>query len=514
MPTCPSCGKEFSGFSFGSRVPTECRDCAKAKAPAAVVSGASVAGVASASLPIVTCTIIALNVLVYLAMGLSGASWTEPSVEQAIRWGADFGPLTLSSEPWRLLTSTFVHFGIVHIGLNMWCLWGLGASLEPLMGRKAFAVMYGASGLAASIVSVAWNPWRVSAGASGAIFGAAGALVSFFALKKAATDQTLVRKNLKGLAIFILYNLLHGLGGTTDNSAHIGGLLAGLVLGAIIPSLKQFRVSPAGGAAAQVSPVESIQPFDAGSSQESSVSLAVWSVALGAVILSIIGVVTLRKGNVAAMRYSSAVKLVRSGHLDQGIAEMMKAVKLDPNLLLGQALLGEWELERADPRAAVPILEQALVLAPNAYDIQHNLALAYLGSGDSANAMGEIARALDHEHEEVWRAYFILGVAARGTGDLKMAAQDLQSVVQANPNFYEAKSWLALVDLERNREVDARGLYTDVLAANPSDSVATAGMNYLNSHSQKTQIPPRELAEIALPYSTLAVKSDAWPYFP
>src|SRR4029077_6214816 len=119
-------------------------------------------------------------------------------------------------EWWRLFTCMFVHFGIIHIALNMWCLWNLGQALEPLMGGKIFTAMYVASGIAASIVSEAWNPWRISAGASGAIFGVAGAYVSFLMLKKTPFDRASARKNLQSLGIFIFYNLIYGLAGATD----------------------------------------------------------------------------------------------------------------------------------------------------------------------------------------------------------------------------------------------------------------------------------------------------------
>ena len=188
--------------------------------------------------PVITFALIGLNVFVYIAMALSGVSWTEPSITDAIRWGADFGPFTIGGEWWRLFTSMFVHFGIIHIGFNMWCLWSLGISLEQLMGRKAFAFTYFASGLAASVVSVAWSPWRASAGASGAIFGLAGAFVSYLLLRKTSIERSAVKQQLKSLAIFILYNLLRGAASVgIDNSAHLGGLVAGLILGALSPPL-------------------------------------------------------------------------------------------------------------------------------------------------------------------------------------------------------------------------------------------------------------------------------------
>ena len=105
------------------------------------------------ALPVVTVTIIAVNVLVYLAMGLSGVSWTEHQHSGRSQmgrrlWSTDVEQRLVA----RSFTSTFVHFGIIHIGLNMWCLWNLGTTLEPFMGRKVFSVTYVASGLAASLV--------------------------------------------------------------------------------------------------------------------------------------------------------------------------------------------------------------------------------------------------------------------------------------------------------------------------------------------------------------------------
>ena len=354
MPNCATCGRSFSSFSFGKNPNSECPECRKARAQA--VAAASVlrlfcpqvnAARAQALLvPVVTLTIMGLNALVYVAMGLSGVSWTEPSTVDAIRWGADFGPLTLSAEPWRLLTSTFVHFGIVHIGLNMWCLYNLGQLLEPLMGRKRFGVMYMISGLAASIVSVAWNPWRVSAGASGAIFGVAGALVTYLALKKTSLDKELVRKNLKSLAFFMGYNLLYGLSGAVDNSAHLGGLISGLILGAIIPAQSRSPFSPADAADASTLPSTSAPPFDAGSAQGYSADPAAWNIALGSAALLILAFFGVRTANMPAVHYGKAVQLTRAGHVDQGADELQQAVTPNPKLLLGQAMLRGMETRR------------------------------------------------------------------------------------------------------------------------------------------------------------------------
>jgi Tfp pilus assembly protein PilF len=206
--------------------------------------------------------------------------------------------------------------------------------------------------------------------------------------------------------------------------------------------------------------------------------------------------------------------LFSSGRQSEAIVEMNQAVKLDPKMLLGLALLGEWDLHRGDPRVAVPILESALQLAPNAYDLQHNLALAYLGSGDSANASGEIARALDNEKEDVWRADFILGVASEGTGNLSLAAQSLQQAIQSKPNFCEAKDWFAFIKWKQDQPDAARNLYKDNLQACPGDKIAKLGFELLQASGQKPGPPPSQLTEIPIPYGELIFQSTASPYYP
>jgi membrane associated rhomboid family serine protease/Flp pilus assembly protein TadD len=516
MPTCPSCGKQFSGFSIGTSPATECSDCRKAKAQAlAAQTPQNIAELPNQAVkavvrqPVVTLTIVGLNVLVYVAMGLSGASWTDPSITHAIRWGADFGPLTLNGQWWRLFTSTFVHFGIVHIGFNMWCLWDLGRSLEFLMGRKAFIVTYVVSGIAASMVSLAWDPWRVSAGASGAIFGVAGAFVSYLYLKKTPIDRSVVQKKLRSLGIFIAYNLFYGLRSGVDNSAHLGGLVAGLILGTVFPSI--IRAAAAAGPDAAGQPAMLVE---SASSTESNQTRIAAKVAFWSALLLVAGAVRLHAVNIPTALYGKAISQVTAGHIDQGIMALQQAVKLKPTFLLGYALLGELEVEQSRAEGAIPVLEEALTLAPNAYDLQHNLALAYLGAGRPREAAAEISQALNSEKDDTWRGQFILGVAEEKTGNSKTAAENLQKVVQAQPDFCEAQDWLAFAYLEQGRPDAARAAYGTALKSRPNDIVASSGLSLLQSSQKQTQLPPSQLAAIALPYSKLVMKSDVWPLFP
>ena len=177
-----------------------------------------------------------MNVIVFLIMVLRGVSPFAPLAQQMIAFGADFGPLTLNGQWWRLVTSMFLHFGIVHIGLNMWCLWNLGRAAEHLMGRGSYLLAYFVSGIFSSIASVYWHPMGVGAGASGAIFGMAGVLVSYVYLKKTPSHIRINSKMLGSLGTFIAYNLAFGALPGISNAAHIGGLVMGLVVGAVLPA--------------------------------------------------------------------------------------------------------------------------------------------------------------------------------------------------------------------------------------------------------------------------------------
>jgi rhomboid protease GluP len=444
-------------------------------------------------------------------MGLSGASWTEPSIQHAIRWGADFGVLALAGQWWRLLTSTFVHFGIIHILFNMWCLFDLGLSLEPMMGRKAYALLYFVSGIAASAVSLAWNQWRVSAGASGAIFGLAGALVSYLYLKKTTVDPAVVRQRLKSLGIFIIYNLFRGaLNFGIDNSAHMGGLATGLILGALIPATvsgSSFGEGPPHQlASASASPIEGATPRTA---QDSRLG---W-IALGSALVLVLGLAQIARMRIPEARYGSAVRLIRAGNLDRAAAKLQEAVGLDPNLLYAQALLGELRLEQNDPAAAIPPFEKTLELSPNSNLVRHNLALAYLGAGRPANGMRQIAQVMDKEKENQWAADFIFGLAADELGNSAAGRKYLLSAIQAKPDFYPAQDALARLDLLQGRLEEAQSLYRGVLKHDPGDPVANSDMKLLKFGGGR---PPRpgDLAAFPMPFSKLALKSATWPYYP
>jgi rhomboid protease GluP len=180
-------------------------------------------------------TLIALNVLVYAAMVAMGVSPMSPTVVDALHWGADYGPLTQDGQIWRLLTNIFVHFGAIHLCANMLALASSGPIIERLFGGVAFAGLYLVAGITGSLTSLAVHPVTVSAGASGAIFGIYGALGAVVVLHRNAIPRVVLSK-LGGVAgSFVAYNIAFGFGHAgIDNAAHLGGLLGGVVAGALL----------------------------------------------------------------------------------------------------------------------------------------------------------------------------------------------------------------------------------------------------------------------------------------
>jgi rhomboid protease GluP len=178
----------------------------------------------------VTLALIVLNTIVFILMTLKGVSFWFPTPESVLPWGADYGPFTLSGQWWRMFTSLFVHFGILHLFFNMLVLFNIGPFIESLSGRVSYLILYLISGIGGGSASLVWHPTTVSAGASGAIFGLYGALLAFLLRHRKTIAPEALKSLRKGALLFVGYNFLFGLLPLIDMAAHIGGLVAGFLV--------------------------------------------------------------------------------------------------------------------------------------------------------------------------------------------------------------------------------------------------------------------------------------------
>lgn len=183
----------------------------------------------------VTPILIGANLLVFVAMALAGAGLLVPDPAVHVRWGSNFGPRTLDGEWWRLGTSMFLHYGALHLLLNMWVLHAYGTVAERLYGSAHFLTLYLCAGLTGSLTSVWWHPAVNSAGASGAIFGVFGGLLAFLVHRTNGVPPSIMVSHRNSMLLFLGYNLFFGfVHPGIDNAAHLGGLASGFLLGLVL----------------------------------------------------------------------------------------------------------------------------------------------------------------------------------------------------------------------------------------------------------------------------------------
>jgi len=184
---------------------------------------------------VVTPALLAINIAVFLVMTALGVGVLGARPEEYLRFGANFAPLTTGGEWWRLVTSTFVQLGILHLALNLWALWDSGRLAERLFGNGWFAALYLFSGTAGGCASMLWNQQAISAGASGAVFGVYGALLAYLTVQRGAIPAEALNRLRVSASIFVTYSLFYGFAQAgIDNAAHLGGLAGGFAMGLIL----------------------------------------------------------------------------------------------------------------------------------------------------------------------------------------------------------------------------------------------------------------------------------------
>lgn len=188
----------------------------------------------------VTPLLFDLNVLVFVGMVFAGLGFMSFGTHDLLALGANFRPAVRDGQIWRLVTSMFIHGGMIHLIGNLFALLLAGALLEPVFGPTRFAVCYFVSGIAGGIASINWHPSTVSVGASGAIFGLLGAIIGFSVMNK--SKASFAKKHVLGLVLYLLgYNLLLGIiSAATDNADHLGGLACGILFGLFFNFCPEF----------------------------------------------------------------------------------------------------------------------------------------------------------------------------------------------------------------------------------------------------------------------------------
>ncbi len=409
----------------------------------------------------VTQAIFGINVAVFFAMALAGVSMVDnPAGQDLIHWGANYGPYTISGQWWRLLTCVFIHGGLLHIAFNMWCLWDLGRLAESVYGHWTFAAVYLTAGLAASLTSLIHNPAVLSVGASGAIFGIAGALIASFYLGEFSLPRAAISGMLRSVVVFVGYNLVFGaVIARTDNAAHVGGLLMGLLLGALIA-----KVAPG-----------------------NDDHLRRIVVLLVGALLVFGGVMWLQRSHAYMLHGQNGIALLGQGKTDEGIAELQRSVSLRPDFTAAHAALARAYIAKHDFENAAAEMQRVIALNPRSEDAYYRLGLIYLEQKlpakaqyvfaqllkldpDSADGHNGLADALADQHRNLEALEEYKRVAALDSG--YQGVNFNIGVMEARLNLYDD----AIASLLRQRQAgddpDNENLLADVYQAKGMGSEA------------------------------------------
>ena len=233
MPNCLKCGAELPLNEEGV-APVLCDRCA------GVATGRARRTIATGTMrdyPVTT-ALTAINVAVFVGMVATGAGFLDFSGQALVAWGANVGPYTLNGEWWRLVTAGFVHGGLMHIAFNMWCLVSLGQLSERLFGRFQTLFIYLLTGVGGALLSIAHNSKTFEVGASGAIFGIAGAVLAGVKFGNLSISAAQKRSLVSSMVFFVGINFALGaglmggiFGANIDNFCHLGGFITGLLMG-------------------------------------------------------------------------------------------------------------------------------------------------------------------------------------------------------------------------------------------------------------------------------------------
>ena len=192
--------------------------------------------------PLFTYIFLGANVLIFLLMALAGGSTNESTL---MAFGVKSNPEIARGEWWRFITPIFIHIGMLHLFFNSYALWIVGPQVEKLYGAARFVTLYVLTGVAGVYASYFYHPQSESAGASGAIFGLFGVLLVFGVRYRNSIPPFFKRAVGTGVLPVIVINLIIGFTiPAIDNSAHLGGLLAGAALAALVPFQKPGAETP------------------------------------------------------------------------------------------------------------------------------------------------------------------------------------------------------------------------------------------------------------------------------
>ena len=338
------------------------------------------------------------NIAVFLAMALASGTVMDFPFATAFHFGASVGPYTLSGQWWRLFTYMFLHAGLIHIAFNMWCLWDLGALCESLYGRWTFLTIYLLTGIAGGVASLGWNPSGSTVGASGAIFGLAGALIASFYLGEFSLPSIAIKGTLRSLLFFAGFNLVFGsMFPGVDNACHVGGLVSGLIAGALIAKIAPQHDQRRAGVLLFVVLLVASSAFGVAKWRGSSMQYGramIQARQNAERTISNLEKKTKQNPQDASAHYNLARAYFNVGQIAEGETELQRVLQLQPQDTRARTDLGAAYLSQGQAKQAQEEFAKLVAQEPNNVDGHTGLGIALADQDNHAGAIEEYKNAL------------------------------------------------------------------------------------------------------------------------
>ena len=263
--------------------------------------------------------IVVVNVLFWLILEIFGGSKNVYTLNDL---GAIDPASIYSGQYWRLFAAIFMHIGLMHLVVNTISIFIIGSMVDRFYGSKQFLFIYLVSGVVGSLGSYAFmSPNTIGAGASGAVFGCLGALLSFFLIMRSVLGE-FGRQNFNAIALLAVVNLGFGfIVPGIDNWAHLGGLAAGFLIGIALTS----KFQP---------PIPIYKPILHSKIMGRSYQSVIAILALVVFTLALLLVGNIRTGNTFQGHYIKAGDMYEREKFSQALTSINMAIEnIEPNII-------------------------------------------------------------------------------------------------------------------------------------------------------------------------------------
>jgi len=444
LSPCPTCGRELQVDTEGALSCPECQSAApEEKSPS------SRAAYYLQRFPATT-LLVALNVLVFVAMVIGHVSPWWPTSEQLIRWGADSSQeVLLKQQWWRIVTSAFVHIGAVHLVMNMWALWILGTLTEAVLGTYLYLGVYFACAIAGSLASLYWNPFSISAGASGAIMGILGAMLSVLKFAHLPIPKDVLRSTTRSLLQGAVLTLAIGILPLVDNAAHVGGLACGLFTGFILSWTRRadYRLQRPLRQICLVIPFAAMVPLAFAMQRHSEP----WA------------------------HYQRAVQALDARRYDEAEKEVRTALRGLRDRTAPLEILSETLFQKGNDSEARKYLQQLLAQNPANQFAVNRLAAIELKEDDAIGARDLLIKALPSQPRNAYGEVY-LGRALQALNEDNAAVAHYRKALQIDPNLFDGAFALGGLYEKHDKPKEAIVLYQKALQVSPGNLDALHGL--------------------------------------